>query len=107
MGKKYKIVYDMTACIDAGPCAVANPKHWKIDQDLEKAILIGGVENPNTKNFELIIDEEDLKYAIKKTAQSYIKDLAYYNLYYFKKVGIGEVKENIPVRSGFILELNG
>ena len=61
MGKKYKIVYDMSACIDAGPCAVVNPKHWKIDQDLEKAVLIGGVENPKTKNVELIIDEEDLK----------------------------------------------
>ncbi len=61
MGKKYKIVYDMAGCINAGPCAVANPKHWKMDEELEKAVLIGGVENPKTKNFELIIDEEDLK----------------------------------------------
>ena len=56
---KYKITFDREACIGALACAAVSPKHWKIADD-GKVDLIGGKKNKQG-NYELIIDESDLK----------------------------------------------
>ena len=57
--KKYKIVYERSKCINAGPCYRAAPDFWK-EVDNEVADLIGSKENEKGE-FELIIEEKDLK----------------------------------------------
>ena len=59
MEKKYKVVYDHDNCIGAQKCMGIHPKLWGKDAD-EKAILLGGKLNQNTKKFELAIDEDQL-----------------------------------------------
>jgi len=59
MAKKYKIVYDLESCIGANKCMGIHPKLWGKDSD-EKAILIGGKQNKETKKFELEIEEDKL-----------------------------------------------
>ena len=56
---KYRIVYERDKCINAGPCYRAAPEFWK-ENDGERADLIGSKENEKG-DFELIIDEKDLK----------------------------------------------
>lgn len=36
---RYRIAYDLGACIGAGSCEAANPDNWKLDQSSGKAVV--------------------------------------------------------------------
>lgn len=57
---KYKIVFDKGSCIGAGQCASACPELWSVKSD-GKAELKGAKLNAGTGNYELEIDETQLK----------------------------------------------
>ncbi len=56
---RYKVIYDRDGCIGAFACAAAAPDFWKYDED-GKATLEAATYNPETKRWELLIDEKDL-----------------------------------------------
>lgn len=58
MPKRYRVVYDRSACIGAAACATAAPEGWEIDKEDGKANLLGGTRT-GVEKFELIIDEKD------------------------------------------------
>ena len=56
---RFKITYDRTNCVAAGPCAAVDSVHFKINADDGKADLIGGKEvSPGI--FELEVDSDEL-----------------------------------------------
>ena len=56
---KFRIVYDRTNCVAAGPCAAVDPVHFKINAEDGKADLIGGKEvSPGI--WELEVDDDEL-----------------------------------------------
>jgi len=55
---KFKIVYNRTYCVAAGPCAAVDPDHFQINADDGKADLIGGKESKQGI-FELEIDSDE------------------------------------------------
>lgn len=57
---KYKVVYDREGCIGANKCMGIHPKLWKKDSE-NKAVLLGGKMNPETKKYEFLIEESQLK----------------------------------------------
>ena len=60
---KYKIVHDIENCIGCYACVAANGKRWKEGSSKfeGKAELIGGKLDKKTGNFEVEIDEKELK----------------------------------------------
>src|SRR3989338_420214 len=56
---KFKVVYDRQGCIGAKKCMGIHPKLWKKDSE-NKAVLLGGKMNPETKKYELLIEESQL-----------------------------------------------
>ncbi len=59
---KYKLVFDRETCIGALACLAVDQKHWEEARD-GKVNLKGATLNPETGNYELVIDEEDLELA--------------------------------------------
>jgi len=56
---KFKIIYDRTNCVAAGPCAAVDSEHFTINPDDGKADLLGGKEvSPGI--WELEVDDDDL-----------------------------------------------
>lgn len=56
---KFKIIYDRTNCVAAGPCAAVDSVHFSIDPDDGKADLIGGKEvSPGI--WELEVEDDEL-----------------------------------------------
>lgn len=41
---KFKIIYDRTNCVAAGPCAAVDSEHFTINPDDGKADLLGGAK---------------------------------------------------------------
>ncbi|MBI1969223.1 ferredoxin [Candidatus Woesearchaeota archaeon] len=58
MGKKHKIEYDREGCIGAAACAAVAPKFFEMDVE-NKAVLLDGKLNPETKKFERIIESDE------------------------------------------------
>ena len=44
--KKYKIIYEREKCISAFTCVVFYPERWVMNNDDNKADLVGGQEDP-------------------------------------------------------------
>lgn len=42
--KMYKVIFDRQNCIGAGSCVVMYPERWKMDNNDNRAVLIGGKE---------------------------------------------------------------
>lgn len=57
---KFKVMFDRELCIGALSCFSVNEKFWKLSND-GKVDLINSTFNEQTKKWELIIDEKDLK----------------------------------------------
>jgi ferredoxin len=55
---KYRVSYDRSNCIGEYACSEAAPQFWKCDKD-GKASLKDAKYNPQTKWWEIIIDEHD------------------------------------------------
>ena len=65
---KFKIIYDKNGCIGAGPCFLAAPDFWHLEEDLgvgSKAVLHGSKINKKDDVFEKEIDENDLEKNLK------------------------------------------
>jgi len=56
---KIKIVYDRESCIGAAACVIVDSDLWRIEED-NKANLLGGKYNEETKKWEIFIDRKDL-----------------------------------------------
>ena len=59
---RYKIIYDMEACIGALGCLGVSEDLWEIRDD-GKVNLKGATFNEKTKKWELIIDDESLAFS--------------------------------------------
>ncbi len=57
--KKYKVTYDRPNCIGAGACVVAQEDRWVMNDDDNKANLVGGDKTNN--HWELEFTEEELQ----------------------------------------------
>jgi ferredoxin len=57
---KFKIIYNPKGCIGAGECEAVSKEFWKVNSK-GKADLKGAVLNPQTENYELELDESQLK----------------------------------------------
>ena len=57
---KLKIIYNQKGCIGAGECEALSKEFWKVNSK-GKADLNGAVLNPQTGNYELELDESQLK----------------------------------------------
>ena len=57
---KYKIVFDRELCIGALACTAVAENFWPTSED-GKVDLTGATYNEETKKWELIIEEKDLK----------------------------------------------
>ena len=55
---KYNVIYNRDACIGAFVCSAAAPDFWVYNED-GKADLKGAAYNKETKQWELIIEEEE------------------------------------------------
>jgi ferredoxin len=55
---KYKIIYDREVCIGAFACSAAAPDFWLFNED-GKADLKSATFNPETKKWEMIIEQKD------------------------------------------------
>ena len=57
---KIKIIYNQKGCIGAGECEVLSKEFWKVNSK-GKADLKGATLNPGTGNYELELDDTQLK----------------------------------------------
>ncbi|MAG18260.1 MAG: ferredoxin [Candidatus Diapherotrites archaeon] len=56
---KFKIIYNRTDCVAAGPCAAVDPDNFEINPEDGKADLIGGKEtSPGIWELEIEDDEK-------------------------------------------------
>lgn len=63
--KKYKLVYDVSGCIGAGPCAAVSPKQWTLDERRKAHVKDGTKDNnQEIKGFDENELEEHMNAAV-------------------------------------------
>lgn len=60
--KRYKVIYERSNCIEILSCAAEYPERWIVDNNDNKAMLIGGrKESDNPETWVLEFDEGELE----------------------------------------------
>jgi ferredoxin len=57
---KFKIIYNQKGCIGAGECEALSREFWKVNSK-GKAELANAVLNPKTGNYELELEDSQMK----------------------------------------------
>jgi len=72
--KKYKVVYDRQNCIGAGACVLAYAERFKMNNNDDKADLIGGMQKGELFEVEFTLRElEEFKSAAQVCPVAVIK----------------------------------
>lgn len=59
--KRYKVIYERSGCIEILSCVAEYPKRWIVNDNDNKAVLVGGKkESDNPETWVLEFDEDEL-----------------------------------------------
>lgn len=60
MGSKFVLVHNQPNCIGCSACTSINPKHWKMNDAINKAFIIDGNALPDG-DCEIDLDDKDFE----------------------------------------------